>query len=265
MLLRNVFTKGIWDARRSLPGWTAAITAVALMYAAFWPTMRSPQMAEAMAAYPQDVLDAFNYTDLTSPAGYLGGAVYGLLVPLLVAVFMIAAGARSVAGDENAGTLDLVLAHPVSRPRLALQRLAGALTGMALVAVVLAVALTALRIPFELGDVPLRGLLAINVQLALFGAMFGTLAFAVGAASGSRSLALGASAGLAVVSYLANSVFPQVSALGWTRTISPFHWYLGGSPLTEGLQWPGIAALLLTTAALAALGTYLFTRRDLTA
>ena len=265
MLLRNVFTKWLWDARRSLPGWTVAITAVALMYAAFWPTMRSPQMAEAFAAYPQDVLEAFNYTDVATPAGYLGGAVFGLMVPLLVAVFMIAAGARSVAGDENAGTLDLVQAHPVSRPRLALQRLAGVLTGAMVVPVTVFVALVALRGPFQLDEVPVRGLLAINLQLALFGALFGTLAFALGAASGSRPLALGASAGVAVLGYLANSVFPQVAMLEWTRTLSPFHWYLDGSPLTNGVQWAGALTLLATTAVLAAAGTYLFTRRDLTA
>ena len=40
MLLRNVFAKSLWDARRSLPGWIVAIVAVALMYAAFWPSMR---------------------------------------------------------------------------------------------------------------------------------------------------------------------------------------------------------------------------------
>src|SRR3954452_23349391 len=107
-------------------------------------------MARAMAAYPQDVLAAFNYTDLASPAGYLGGAVYGLLVPLLVAVFMIAWGARAVAGDENAGTLELVLAHPVSRVSLALQRFAGQLAGMAVVTAVLCVAMLALRGPFQL-------------------------------------------------------------------------------------------------------------------
>jgi ABC-2 type transport system permease protein len=265
MLLRNVFTKSIWDARRSLPGWTVAIVAVGLMYAAFWPTMRSPEMAEAMAAYPKDVLAAFNYTDMTSAAGYLGGAVYGLLVPLLVAVFMIAWGARSVAGDEDAGTLDLVLAHPVSRRSLALQRFGGLLLGIAATSLVLLGAMTALRGPFELGEVPVSGLVAINLQLALFGACFGALAFAVGAATGSKAAALTASAGVAVLAYLANSVFPQVEALGWTRDISPFHWYLGGDPLINGVQWGGVAALAVTTVVLAGAGTLLFTRRDLKA
>ncbi len=263
MLLRDVYSKALWDARRSLPGWTLAIAAVALMYAAFWPTVSSPELAGALAAYPDDVLAAFNAQDLATPQGYLSGAVYGLLVPLLVAIFMIAAGTRGVAGDEEAGTLDLVLAHPVSRRGLALRRLGAAVTGMAVAAGVLFALMVAVRAPFQLDAVSAGGFLAINVQLALFGALFGSMAFAVGAATGRRAVALGASAGAAVLSYLANSVFPQVAALEWTRAISPFHWYLGGDPLTNGLQWPGTLALAGTTVMLAAAGTYLFTRRDL--
>lgn len=263
MLLRDVYTRALWDARRSLPGWTLAITAVALMYAAFWPTVNSPEMAGALAAYPEDVLAAFNAGDLGTPQGYLGGAVYGLLVPLLVAVFMIAAGTRGVAGDEEAGTLELVVAHPVSRRGLALRRLGAALTGMAVVAVALFALLVALRAPFQLNAVSIGGFLAVNLQLALFGALFGALAFAVGAATGRRAAALGVSAGAAVLAYLANSVFPQVAALDWTRTVSPFHWYLGGDPLTNGVQWGGVAALAATTLVLAAAGILAFGRRDI--
>jgi ABC-2 type transport system permease protein len=263
VLLRDPFTKSLWDARRSLPGWTVAIAAVALMYAAFWPSVNSPAMADALRAYPPGVLKALNAGDMSTAQGYLGGSVYGLLVPLLVAVFMIAAGARTVAGDEEAGTLELVLAHPVSRRRLALQRLAGMLLGMAVVAVVVFAVMVAVRAPFELGGVPVGGFVAINLQLALFGMLFGTLAFAVGAATGSRSLALGVSAGAAVLAYLANSVFPQMAALSWTPKVSPFHWYLGGDPLTDGIQWGGVAALAITTVVLAAAGTLSFTHRDL--
>jgi ABC-2 type transport system permease protein len=151
----------------------------------------------------------------------------------------------------------------VSRRGLALRRLGAALTGMAVLAAVLFALMLALRTPFQLDRVAAEGFLAINVQLALFGAVFGTLAFAVGAATGRRSAALGTSAAAAVLAYLANSVFPQVAALEWTRTISPFHWYLGGDPLTNGLQWGGAAALAVTALVLAAAGTVVFGRRDL--
>jgi ABC-2 type transport system permease protein len=262
VLLRNVVTKSLWDARRSIPGWATAIAAVGAMYAAFWPTVNTPEMKQALAAYPKDVLAAFNYDDLTSPQGYLGGSVYGLLVPLLVAIFMIGAGARSVAGDENAGTLDLVLAHPVSRTRLALSRFAGTVVGMVAVAALLFLAMLALRGPADLGAITVARFAAMNVHLALLGVFFGALAFAVGAATGSRAAALGAGAAVAVLGYLANGVFPQVAALAWTQDGSPFHWYSGGEPLTHGLQWGGLLTLALVSAALVTVGTMTFTRRD---
>jgi ABC-2 type transport system permease protein len=158
-----------------------------------------------------------------------------------------------------------VLAHPVSRWSLALQRFAGLLAGVVVVGVVLCGAMVALRGAFQLDEVSVAGFVAVNLQLVLFGALFGALAFAVGAATGSRAAALGTSAGVAVLAYLANSVFPQVDALSWTRDVSPFHWYLGGDPLRDGIQAGGVSTLLITTVILVAAGTVLFARRDLKA
>jgi ABC-2 type transport system permease protein len=263
VLLRNPFTKALFDARRSLLGWTLAIVAVGAMYASFWPTMQSPQMQQALASYPQDLLAAFNYTDLTTAAGYLGSAVYGLLVPLLVAVFAIAAGTRAVAGDEEAGTLDLVLAHPIGRGRLAGQRFAAIVASIIVIVGMLGLTMVAISGPAEFDGITPGEFAAMSVHLALFGTTFAALAYAIGAATGSRPLALGASAGVAVLAYLANSVFPQVEAFGWTRDLSPFHWYLGGDPLVNGLQVDGVLLLLAATATLAAVGTWAFTRRDI--
>jgi ABC-2 type transport system permease protein len=261
-MLRDVFTKTLWDARRSLVGWAVAISAVAATYAAFWPTVDTPQMQQALRNYPEGVLQAFNYDDLTSAAGYLGSSVYGLLVPLLVAVFAIAFGTRAVAGDEEAGTLDLLLAHPVSRTRVALQRFAALAAALALVGVVLWLAMLAISGPARLEGVTAAELAAMTTQLALFGACLGALAFAVGAATGRRPLALGAAAGVAVLTYLANGVFPQVEGLEWTRDLSPWHWYLGGKPLEHGLQAGGSLLLLGATVVLVAAGTWRFNRRD---
>lgn len=263
MPLRDPFTKALHDARRSLLGWALAIVAVGTMYASFWPTVQTPEMARAMAAYPQGLLEAFNYTDLTSAAGYLGGAVYGLLVPLLVAVLAITVGTRAIAGDEEGGTLDLVLAHPVGRVRLALHRFAALAVGVVGVAVLLGVAMLALRTVVEFTGVTVGGFAAMTLHLALFGTTFAALAFAVGAATGRRAAALGAGAGVAVAGYLANSVLPQVDGLARARDLSPFHWYLGGDPLVDGLQPGGLLALAGTTVVLVALGTWRFTRRDL--
>jgi ABC-2 type transport system permease protein len=261
-MLRNVFTKSIWDARRSLLGWAIAIAAVGAMYAAFWPSVDNPEMAKAIEAMPKSVMDALDY-DMTSAAGYLRGSVYGILGPLLVAVFAIAGGTRAIAGDEEAGTLDLVLAHPVSRVRLALERFGAVAIGAVAVCLALFLALWAVSGPAQLRGVSLSGLLAVNTQLALMGICFGALAFAIGAATGSRSMALWASAGVAVFAYVAKSILPQVDGLQWTRNLSPFYWALHDDPLNNGLQ-PGSALLLLAVSVLlVSIGTLAFTRRDL--
>jgi ABC-2 type transport system permease protein len=261
-MLRNVFTKTLWDARRSLLAWAVAIAAVAAMYAAFWPTVNTPEMQQALRNYPEGVLEAFNYDDLTSPAGYLGSSVYGLLIPLLVAVFAIAYGTRAVAGDEEAGTLDLLLAHPVGRTRLALERFAALAAALVLVGAVLWLAMLAIARPAELEGVTAAKLAAATAQLVLFGACLGALALAVGAATGRKALALGVGAGVAILTYLANGVFPQVQGLEWTRDVSPWHWYLGGEPLKNGLQAGDSLLLLAVTLVLVAVGTVVFNRRD---
>jgi ABC-2 type transport system permease protein len=261
-VLRNVFTKTLWDARRALLGWTLAIAAVGAMYASFWPTINTPDMQKALASYPKALREAFHYDDMASAAGYVGSTVYGLLIPLLVAVFAITYGTRAVAGDEEAGTLDLLLAHPVSRVSTALQRVAALATAVTVISFVLWLAMLAITGPAKLGGISAGEFAAANLQLVLFGLCIGAVAFAVGASTGRKAIAIGVTAGVTVLAYLANGVFPQVESLKWTRDVSPWHWYTGGEPLKNGLPVGDSLLLLGTAVVLVALGTWRFNRRD---
>jgi ABC-2 type transport system permease protein len=264
-VLRNVFTKTLWDARRALLARAIAIAVVAPTYAAFWPTVNTPQLQQALQRYPQGVLEAMNYTDLTSPAGYLASSVFGLLVPLLVAVLAVAQGTRAVAGDEEAGTLELLLANPVSRTRVALQRFAALAAMLMAVGAVLWLVMLAISGPAQLDGISTAEFAAAAAHLVLFGACIGGLAFAVGAATGRRALALGISAGAAVLGYLANGVLPQVRGLEWTRQASPWHWYLVVSPCGTACRSAVSCSCSGVTAGLVVAGTWCFNRRDLAA
>jgi ABC-2 type transport system permease protein len=117
--------------------------------------------------------------------------------------------------------------------------------------------------PAELEGITPAEFAATNLQLALFGLCFGALAFAVGGATGRRSLTLGVSAGVAVLAYVANSLIPQIEGMAWVRDLSPFHWYLGGSPLVNGLQASDSLLMAGTAAVLVAIGVWRFDRRDI--
>ena len=143
----RVFGKAVRDNRRAWIGWTVALTAVAAMYASFYPSINNPAMADALNSFPQSIKQAFHMEDYTKPENYFAVSVFGLLVPILVAVFAISAGVKAIAGDEEAGTLDLVQAQPVSRVSLALQRFLAITVALIAIAGVMCLVVIALRGP----------------------------------------------------------------------------------------------------------------------
>jgi ABC-2 type transport system permease protein len=79
---------------------------------------------------------------------------------------------------------------------------------------------------------------------------------------GKRSLVVGVSAVVAVGSYLANGLAPQVQGLAWLQDLSPFYWFAGTATLRDGIDLPKtllLAALSLVFVIIAAVA---FNRRD---
>jgi ABC-2 type transport system permease protein len=261
-MLREPFAKWLWDWRRSLIGWAAAIAGVGAMYSAFWPMIDNPDIRTLLESYPKSLLEALNYTDIATPAGYLNATVYGLVVAMLICVFAISNGSKTIAGDEEAGTLELIAAHPVSRVDLALRRYAA--FAVAVVGIVLALFLGILAIsgPARLTTVPIANFAAQSLHLALFAMLFGAVSFAAGASTGKKPFAVGAGAALAVFGFAANGILPQVDGMGWTKDVSPFNWLNGGTPLENGVQIGPVLLMAALIVVLVSGGVWRFSRRD---
>jgi ABC-2 type transport system permease protein len=259
----SVLTKTLRDWRRALAGWILGITAVGCLYAAFFTTVNTPEMARALEAYPKGLLVALGFTDVTSAAGYLGSTTFGILGPILVLVFATALGGGAIAGDEEGGRLDLTLAHPVSRWSVLVQRFAALVIAMLASGVILAAALVAISGPAGLQGVGPGNLLAASLQLSLFGVIFGVLALAVGAASGRRSVVNGVLAVVGVLSFFANNLAATIEGLEWTRSLSPFFYMSGGAPLRNGLQVDDALVLVAASLVLLIAGGLVFDRRDI--
>lgn len=256
-----VLTGVLRDQRRSLLLWSAALTAVAGLYISVYPAIGGDEMAAMVETIPDGMATAFGYDDIGTAGGYLSSTVYGLLGPVLLLVFAIATGTRLIAGQEEDGTLELEFAAPVSRGRLVAERLAALwLNVLVLVAVLTAVTLL-LVAAFGL-DVAVPNVLAGSTGLLLLVLGFGTIGFAVGAATGRRAIGLGVAAGLAVLAFMFDAIGPTIGA-GWMTAVSPFSWFLEDRPLLTGFDAQGLA-LLAVVPAVAAVGALVgFTRRDL--
>ncbi len=262
-MLRDIWTKTLFDQRRALLGWSIGLAGVALMYAGFYPSVNDPAFAEAMANFPEGMMEAFGWNDLTSAAGYLGSTIFGLLIPILTIILAAAAGARAIAGDEEAGTLELLLSMPVGRNRVVWQRALALVIVVALAGLVVFLALLAIRTPAQFDEISVGNLAAACAHLSLLGLAYGSLALAVGAIVGRRGLVLAITAVAVVVGYMGNTIATVIDGFSWLRDISPFFYYSGGEPLRNGMQWGDAAVLVAISAVLAAVATVAFNRRDI--
>ena len=263
---RSVLLETLRQARRSILWWSVGLAGLVAMIVAVFPSVRgNAGLNQLVKNYPE-ALKAFlafgGTVDYTSAAGYLGSELFSFMVPLLLVVAAIGAGARAVAGEEEQGTLELLLATPLSRRRLVAEK-AGAL---AVELVVLSgVLFGTLAVGTRLAgmEIGVTRLAAASLSGLLLALLFGALALLAGAASGRRPLATAVPAAIAVASYFANALGLVVTGLRPLRHVSPFYHYAAGDPLREGFALDHAMLLAAATLVFAALAPAALQRRDL--
>lgn len=260
-MLRDIWTKTLWDQRRALLGWAIGFAAVSLVYGGFYPFAATPEYADLIEGLPPALAEAMGWGDISTPHGYLGATVFGILGPVLAIIMAIGMGTRAIAGGEEDGSLEMLIAHPVTRTRVVVQKAVALAVATVMAGVVVLVAILAIRGPIDL-ELSFANIAAASLDLALMGLLFGSLAIFVGGITGRRGLAISVSAAVVVVAYLANGLAPQVDALAWLQNVSPFHWADGARTLRDGID--PVNALLLGGVAvvLVAGAAFAFNRRD---
>ena len=253
-------------ARRSLAWWSVGIVALVALMVAVYPSVRdNPAMDEILQSYPEliQALVAFGgVVDYTSPPGYLGAELFSMMLPLLFIIAAIVAGSKAIAGEEEAGTLEMLLALPVSRTRVLMEKLAAVAIELAVLGVVLFVALLIGTAATGM-DVSAGGLAAASFDVVVLAWLYGTLAVLLGAAIGRRAIAGGIAAALAVLAYVVNGLAPLVDAIDALRPYSPWYHYADSAALTSGLDPLNVGVLLAITAVLVLLAPLALRRRDI--
>jgi ABC-2 type transport system permease protein len=168
-----------------------------------------------------------------------------------------------LAGEEETGTLEILLVTPVSAVRLVLQLAAALATSVVALGAVVYVSMLVSSPPFGLG-IDAADLAGATLAMVLLGLEFGWLALAVGAATGRRGVAIGVASTAAVGAYVLYVGGELVTALEPWRPLSPFDQALAGGPLGAGLPvaylWmPVVAAVFI------AIAFPIFDRRDIAA
>ena len=255
------------DRRTALLGWLSGWSVLVGMYVATWPTVRShaKQYDEILAGLPkamQAAIGAEGGGAFSTPGGYLTAELLGVTGPIVAVTMGVLLGVTCLAHDEEDGTLELVLAQPVSRTRLLLSR---ALAGVGEIVVVLAgtsLLLWLLGLTVDLGlgfAASLRALL----MLALLACEGLALSVLVGALLGRAARTRALAGGVGLLAFLLAALGPSIDGLHGAVRVSPFHTLVASDPFRHVPGAGSVAVLLLPTVAMVVTAVWAFRRRDL--
>jgi ABC-2 type transport system permease protein len=257
-VLLAIVKRGLRDHRRSPLTWGIPLGLMSALELAIYPSINKT-LSKAIQSYPDALKQAFRIESIDSPAQFLNGEMFSLIVPLAIAFFAIRSATRPIVGAEERHWLDVVLSAPVRRRTLA----AGAFVSSAIsTALILAVTGVLIWLSGEIfgAVVPAGDVLAGVASVWPLGLFFAGFALVLAGLMSNWSTVTEVAGGLLVAMYAIDVATRVSSSLHGLRPLTVFHYY--GSAMVDGINLADFVALTAAALALATAGAVLFERRD---
>lgn len=260
-MLNNILLKTIFTKRWMLISWCIGIIALVVFTMVFYPTF-SKSFGESLKDVPESLKpflgDAATYSTI---AGYTDLQVIAQL-NFMTIIFGIILFTGILAGEENEGTLQSLLAQPVRRSRVYFEKFAASV--VLLVGTCLSILVgVVIGLLFINESLRVDRLFIATLAIILISLVFSTIAYAIGAATGKRGLSGGLAGVLAFTSLLVSSLAASASSLKFVDKFSPFHYFNKPGILQFGPNWEHMVVLGAIVVVALVIGSVLFVKRDI--
>ena len=204
-MARELFRRGLLDRSRALIAWCVGVALYILFLAAAFPSLRdAADLNQLVEKYPEGLKELFGLSagiDLTSGAGFFDAELFSFMLPLFALVLAIGSGTRLLAGEEEAGRLELLFAYPIRRRDGVLAKGATVAVELAVFSAAVAAAMLLFDPIFDLG-LSVSRVVGAAASLGVLALLYGWLALAVAGFTPNKALATAVPAALAAAGYL---------------------------------------------------------------
>lgn len=252
----------------TLLGWAVSLVAIVLpLVGAFRLMMNSDGMKELSRVFeqlPPALRVMFGGTaNFTLLDGWLQAQVFNFVIPLVLAVYTAMATLGILTREMDGHTMDFLLALPIRRSELLLSRLGGLALNLGFLHLILLGSIgLGVRLIGEQPHWQAYALTLVNEYLVYLALACLLLLVTVFIDDYQRGLMT--TVGAALLLYLVPHTIDAGSSLSWLRQVSLFAYFDPGAILRTGsLVWRDLLTLLVATAGLTALATWLFERKQL--
>ncbi len=263
-MFKNIFTKTLYDKRWFAFGWSLGLIAMVALTLVFFPSLSQGNSIEQLFANIPKQLQGLlgDLEAYRTAAGYLGSAVFDLRVPLVALPMAIILAISLSAGEESSGQMYQLLARPVSRASIVIQKWLAFVVVMTVVHIsaLLSVVVTLFAIDESVSYATVVGIVLMSALLCV---SVGSTAMLFAFGSGKKGFATAASSLLAFGSYLVTSFSTQVSWLKEVNYVSFFRYYQPVLVVRNGLDLTYVLVLVGVAVVALGLSIVLFSHRDI--
>jgi ABC-2 type transport system permease protein len=262
MWLSSIFLKTLRDYRVAILGWGIGMGLVVISpMASVAALVTTPQARQQLISLAATFAWNADPVAVDTIGGYATFKI-GIFM-FLIAIWPLLAGSRMLRGEEDRGSLDVLLSLPRPRLSVALEKLAAMWTALFAMGVLIGLLAFAGGKKFG-GDFGLGDALLFGLNLALVCAVIGGLALLISQFTEERGPAAGWTAGLLLVFIVLDMVHRVVPNSEWISRLSPIYYYNLSKPLVPsvGANAGAMVVLLALAAILGGVAVWLFVRRD---
>jgi ABC-2 type transport system permease protein len=238
----------------SIAGFLTAVGMIALF----------PQVAEAYEGieFPEFFEIFIGEASIGTPPGFLAAEFFSWMPLLLIAVAVIA-GTAAVAGEESNGTLELLMAEPLTRRAMILWKAVALGLFIVIISATWFAGIVLGRLLIAEFDLGYLRMLEGTILMILLVWFFLAMSMLASAALPSRAAAAATVTAGIVLAYFANILATLLESAAFVADLTPFGWADYVAVLLRGTQWMESGLLLGFTLLFVAGAALAFERRDI--
>jgi len=267
--LGSVFAKTLRDSRRAtiLVGGVLGLLLIGVAYAIvsqFATPASRREMGDVIRAVPPILQGlAGKVVNVETLGGYLSYK-YGTFFPIIAGLWSILALSGTLAAEARRGSLEFVAAGPITRRRIALEKLSGHVLVLAIASLAMFVSLLVVgtfgKLPGD--EIPVSAAAGYAIWLGLLALVAGSVAFALAPFLG-RGSAVGIAGTIMFAGFILNGYQAAIPQLAPLANLTWFGWTTNHIPLAGLYDWPSLALTGAVAVVLLVVGVEAFVRRDI--
>lgn len=265
-MIGAVFAKTLKDKRWFTFGWTLGFALLSLLMTLFYPAMHADGVLDTLTKNLPKGFEALvgNLAYLQHFSTYLAAQLFDIRGSIFAGIVAIIIGLSLSVGDEDRGYLRTLLALPIGRSRLLLEKWLAMIVVMAII--VMGMLVTIYVAAPTIGEsVDGWWLLRLVAGQWLVMVAIGSLVFAAGMASGTRAVATIVGVIVVVVGFILATFGPSVDWLKDYDVLSIYHYFPATDIATTGFVVRDLLVLGGCIVLPIVLALLSFRRRDISA